>query len=159
VEAVNARLKAGQVGVQALQVGNRLRLQATLPPKPGAGRDRPYQQQIALGIYANRDGLEEAETRARELGVLLARGSLSWISSELGGTCGDWHDDLRHAKETCVRGFIPHLRVFKYPLKWRSCDITVSVLTTKNFPLLKLSPCARPTLRSDRDEYPQPYDP
>ena len=92
VEAVNARLKAGRVGVQVLQVGNRLRLQATLPPKPGSGRDRPYQQQIALGIYANPDGLEEAETRARELGVLLARNSFSWIGSGLGGTCGDWID-------------------------------------------------------------------
>ena len=90
VEAVNARLKAGKVGVQVLQVGNRLRLQATLPPKPGSERDRPYQQQITLGIYANPDGLQEAETRARELGVLLARGSFSWIGSGLGGTCGDW---------------------------------------------------------------------
>jgi len=33
VEAVNARLKVGRVGVQVLQVGNRLRLQATLPSK------------------------------------------------------------------------------------------------------------------------------
>ncbi|TVQ13737.1 MAG: integrase [Leptolyngbya sp. DLM2.Bin27] len=90
VEAVNARLKAGKVGVQVLQVGNRLRLQATLPPKPGSSRDSPYQQQIALGIYANPDGLEEAETRARELGVMLARGSFSWIGSGLGGTSRDW---------------------------------------------------------------------
>lgn len=95
LEAVNARLKAGHVGVQVLQVGNRLRLQATLPPKPGSGKDRPHQQQVMLGIYANPDGLQEAETKARELGVMLARGSFSWSGSGLGGTCGDWVERYR----------------------------------------------------------------
>jgi len=90
IEDVNARLKAGNVGVRVDQVGQRLRLRATLPPKPGSGKDKPYQQQINLGIYANPDGFEEAETRARELGVMLARGSFSWVESGLGGLCKDW---------------------------------------------------------------------
>jgi hypothetical protein len=95
IEEVNARLKAGNVGVRVDQVGSRLRLRATLPPKPGSDKDKPYQQQINLGIYANPDGLAEAEAKARELGVMLARGTFSWVGSGLGGSCQDWVERYR----------------------------------------------------------------
>lgn len=85
LEAVNERLKAGRVGVAVKQVGNRLKLVATLPPKPGSGKDAPHQQQISLGIYANPDGLAEAETRARQLGVMLASGGFSLVQGLTGG--------------------------------------------------------------------------
>lgn len=75
VKAINQRLKNGLVGVSVLQRGDRLFLQATLPPKLGS--DRPSRQ-IALGIYANEFGLAESEALAKKLGSELARGRFDW---------------------------------------------------------------------------------
>lgn len=92
LEAVNARLKAGCIGVSVLRRGDRLWLQATLPPKPGAKRNYDHQQQVPLGIYANPDGLKEAENHAIEMGALIARGTFRWIEFNTGvqGTCQAW---------------------------------------------------------------------
>jgi integrase len=75
VKAINQRLKNALVGVSVLQRGDRLYLQATLPPKPGS--DRPSRQ-LALGIYANEFGLAESEALAKKLGSELARGRFQW---------------------------------------------------------------------------------
>lgn len=74
----NGRLKANRVGVQVQQMGDRLYLRATLPPRPGSDRTEPYQQRIATGIHANPAGLKEAEGQARLVGALLDRGEFSW---------------------------------------------------------------------------------
>ncbi|MEH1778909.1 MAG: hypothetical protein V7K67_32245 [Nostoc sp.] len=58
VEAVNERLKAGKIGVKVEARGDRLSLRATLPLKPGSDKTKPYQQYLALGIYANPTGLQ-----------------------------------------------------------------------------------------------------
>ena len=78
LEKINQRLKAGKVGVSVEQRGDRLCLVATLPPKPGSGRIRPYQQRMALGIKANPAGFKQAELEAKRLGVQLAEGSFTW---------------------------------------------------------------------------------
>ncbi|MBD2437405.1 integrase [Nostoc sp. FACHB-110] len=78
IEAVNDRLKAGKIGVKVEARGDRLSLRATFPPKPGSGKDKPYQQYLPLGIYANPAGLQRAEAEAKIVGGLLAQGEFDW---------------------------------------------------------------------------------
>jgi integrase len=78
LEQINAQLKALKIGVKVWQRGDRLWLRATLPPKPGSGKTRSYQQGIALGIYANPAGLKRAKAEALTVGGLLACKQFSW---------------------------------------------------------------------------------
>ena len=79
---LNQMLKDQKVGVTVQQIGKRLYLQATLPPKPNSGRQKRHQQRIALGIYANAAGLKRAEAEARKLGSLLVLGQFDWADYE-----------------------------------------------------------------------------
>ena len=93
IEAVNERLKAGKIGVKVRARGDRLSLQATLPPRPGSSKTKRHQQDIALGIYNNPAGLQRAEAEAKIVGGLLARGEFDWSryltpDKELGSHCG-----------------------------------------------------------------------
>ena len=74
----NGRLRAARSGVSIVQKCDRLYLQATLPPRPGAEKVNPYQQQIALGIYASPAGISFAEKEARKVGALLASRAFDW---------------------------------------------------------------------------------
>jgi hypothetical protein len=69
LEAVNQRLSEGKIKAKVfLRPGvGTLYLKATLPPKPGSDRPRPYQQVISLGLPANSDGFRRAEQEARIL--------------------------------------------------------------------------------------------
>jgi|SRR6476469_308441 len=78
INQANGRLRAAKVGVTIQQIGNRLYLKATLPPKPSSTKLRPYQQRIALGIHANPAGISLAEKEARKVGALLDCGEFSW---------------------------------------------------------------------------------
>ncbi|MEM7554099.1 MAG: site-specific integrase [Cyanobacteria bacterium P01_A01_bin.84] len=78
LKAVNSRLKAGNIGVSVEQVGKRLYLRATLPPKPNSKRRKQHQQRIKLDIYANKQGVKQAEAEARKLGGLLACREFNW---------------------------------------------------------------------------------
>lgn len=76
--AVTKRLKDGKVQARVYRRGNRLWLQATLPPKPNSDRENPYQQRISLGLPANEDGYRRAEQEAQLLGARLASGTFEW---------------------------------------------------------------------------------
>lgn len=78
LKSANTRLKAGKIGVAIQQIKNSLYLVATFPPKPGSFKDHPYQQRIALGVYANPAGIKFAENEAKYIGGLLATKSFSW---------------------------------------------------------------------------------
>lgn len=99
IEAVNDRLKAGKIGVKVEARGDRLSLRATLPPKPGSGKDKSHQQYIALGIYNNPAGLQRAEAEAKIVGGLLARGEFEWDRYLESGieklSCGYWVDKFK----------------------------------------------------------------
>ncbi|MEH2414457.1 site-specific integrase [Nostoc sp.] len=75
---INDRLKLAQIGVSVEQISNRLYLRATLPPKPNSPKTQPYQQRIALGIYASLEGFKRAEAEARLLGGLIACKNFQW---------------------------------------------------------------------------------
>jgi hypothetical protein len=82
LDEVNARLKAGNIGVVVYQRGDRLSLRATFPPKPGIDKP-PYQQLLSLGIYANPAGLQFAESEAKKVGGLLAQGIQRVYNTEI----------------------------------------------------------------------------
>lgn len=85
---VNGRLRAAKVGVGVEVLGDRLRLRATLPPRPGSQKTNPYQQRISLGLPANLDGLRQAEKEARLVGAQLAAREFEW-SRWVSGATGD----------------------------------------------------------------------
>ena len=74
----NGRLRSGRVGVTIEQFGGKLRLRATLPPKPGSKKEQPFQQRITVGLPANPVGLREAEKEARLIGAQLAANEFTW---------------------------------------------------------------------------------
>lgn len=91
----NGRLKDSKVGVVIQQIGDRLYLRATLPPKPGSDRTEEFQQRISLGLRANPNDLSLAEKEARKVGALIACREFSWepyLGKQLGKSesCGDW---------------------------------------------------------------------
>lgn len=78
LEAVNQRLRDGRHKAKIYPRGNMLWLQATLPPRPGDSRPKPYQQKIRLGLTANEEGFRQAEGEAKLLGSLLTTGKFDW---------------------------------------------------------------------------------
>jgi len=98
----NGRLKAAKIGVTILQRGDRLYLQAVLPPRPGSNKFMPCQQQIALGIHANASGISLAEKEARKVGYLRDAQEFDWglygvKLAQPSETVGDW---IRKFEET-----------------------------------------------------------
>lgn len=78
IRQINARLKAGKVGVSVQQRGDRLCLRGTLPPRPNSTKDKPFRQEIYLGVYCNPAGFNYAENEAKLVGSLLAKREFSW---------------------------------------------------------------------------------
>lgn len=75
--------------------GDRLTLRATLPPKPGSGKNAPYQQRVYVGLPASPAGLREAEKLARLLGAQVVAKEFSWDvwgneRSPTARSCGEW---------------------------------------------------------------------
>ncbi|WP_242041206.1 site-specific integrase [Leptolyngbya sp. FACHB-261] len=75
---LNQRLKAARLGFVVEQRGNSLVLRGTLPPRPGTGRLRPYQQRLSLSLAANADGLKQAEQAAKVIAAQLIQKTFDW---------------------------------------------------------------------------------
>jgi integrase len=80
IQAANARLKAGKRGIAIEAKGDRLTLRATLPPKLNSGKDKPYQQRIYLGWYANPAGIKSAEAEALRVSSDLVQNKFDWAN-------------------------------------------------------------------------------
>jgi hypothetical protein len=78
ITSANARLKSAKTGVTIEAKGDRLTLRATLPPKPSSGKDKPYQQRIYLGWYANPAGIKRAEAEAHKISENLLKDKFTW---------------------------------------------------------------------------------
>lgn len=78
IAQANGRLKSAKVGVVIQQIGDRLYLRATYPPKPNSVQQQPYQQRLALGCHANPAGVSFAEREARKIGALLDCKQFDW---------------------------------------------------------------------------------
>ncbi len=104
----NGRLKASKAGVAILQRGDRLYLQAVLPPRPGSGKLSPCQQQISLGIHASTVGISLAEKEARRVGYLRDAREFDWglygggNSKQASETIADWVGKFEAAKRSAV---------------------------------------------------------
>ncbi len=103
----NGRLKASKTGVTILQRGDRLYLQAVLPPRPGFGKSSPCQRQIALGIHANTVGISLAEKEARKLGYLRDAKEFDWELydrkvPQKSETIADWLAKFEQSKRDTV---------------------------------------------------------
>lgn len=57
---------------------HRLRLRKTLPPRPGSGRAKWYQQAVTLGLNADSDGVKQAMLDVIELNRLLSERRFDW---------------------------------------------------------------------------------
>jgi len=78
IKAANGRLKSGGVRVRLQAIGDSLYLRATLPPKPGSDKEKPYQQRIALGTAPNPRTIKLAESEARKVGALIETNCFEW---------------------------------------------------------------------------------
>jgi integrase len=78
INQANGRLKNANCRVKIRERGNKLYLQATLPPKPDSEKDRPYQQEIALGVQSTPAGVSLAEREARKISALLDCKQFDW---------------------------------------------------------------------------------
>jgi integrase len=89
---INRDLDALNIGVSVEVRGKRVYLRATLPPKPGTGKPTPSRQRIALGVFANEQGLQRAKAEAIKLGGLIACGDFDWALYGKNDiqTCGEW---------------------------------------------------------------------
>ena len=109
INQANGRLKAAKTGVTILQRGDRLYLQAVLPPRPGSAKSSSCQQQIALGIHANTVGISLAEKEARRIGYLRDAQEFDWgfycgNFKQPSETVADWVGKFEEAKRSTVCG-------------------------------------------------------
>lgn len=97
VRAVNLALKADCYSVAIRIRGKKLVLVATLPPKFGSTKRKPYQQRIPTKQGSTRRGLKRAKVQALILGDQLERDMFSWdywinvpADDPIPETCGYW---------------------------------------------------------------------
>lgn len=107
INQANGRLKAAKAGVTILQRGDRLYLQAVLPPRPNSGKSLACQQQIALGIHANAVGVSLAEKEARKLGYLRDSKEFGWELyypkvAQKTETIADWLAKFEQSKRAVI---------------------------------------------------------
>ncbi len=95
ITKTNDKLRSVGVRVTIEQRGSKLSLRAILPPKPGSGKDKPYQQYLSLGVGATIAGLQFAEAEAKRVAAALDMKQFDW-TPYLGeqwqkrDTCGHW---------------------------------------------------------------------
>jgi hypothetical protein len=78
IAEANAALKAARIGVRLLRSHGRIRLRATLPPKPGSSRKTPHQQRITIGVRATLSGVRVAIDKAKQVSAALEGGRFDW---------------------------------------------------------------------------------
>ena len=98
INAAQQRLKVAKIRVSIRRKGDAIFLRATLPPKPGHHRSRPFQQRIALFLPCTKRGIKLAQARAVTLGNELIENKFEWKNwwkprkSIAVGTAGYWID-------------------------------------------------------------------
>lgn len=105
------------MGIETRGVGRWVYLRATLPPKPGSARLRPYQQRIALQVQDLPQNKQRIRAAAKRLAYELSAGSFDWAAW---GFVEDRPDKAETLREL-VDGFEQHLRATR-DLKATSFD-------------------------------------
>jgi len=98
IARLNAVFRSEKNGATIEQIGDRLYIRGTFPPKPRDARREPYFQRIALGIYANASGVKRAKEEVKRISSDLAMGRFSWdayLKKTLSNqTVADWVKEL-----------------------------------------------------------------
>ncbi|MEG3437312.1 site-specific integrase [Pannus brasiliensis CCIBt3594] len=107
LEQINKALKTAKAGITIEVHGDRLYLRGTFPPKPGSGREKPYQQRLALRVEGipvrdNHDGLKYAKATALEMAGQLLKGQFDWAewvgeSPRPARSLGDWVSEFERS--------------------------------------------------------------
>ncbi|MBD2491269.1 site-specific integrase [Aulosira sp. FACHB-615] len=77
IKEANGRLKNNYCGLTIEQIGGRLYIRGTLPPKALLGKNKPYQQRISAA-NANADGVKIAERLAKKISVQIDAKTFDW---------------------------------------------------------------------------------
>ncbi len=77
IKEANGRLKNNYCGLRIEQIGGRLYLRGTLPPKPLSGKNKPHRQRISAA-NANQDGVKIAERLAKKISVQMDAKTFDW---------------------------------------------------------------------------------
>lgn len=77
IAAANGRLRAGGVRVRIKRRKQALYLRATLPGKPGTGKDSD-RYEVALGVAANPAGMKRAEAEAKRMDSEISLNQFRW---------------------------------------------------------------------------------
>lgn len=77
IKEANGRLKSNYCGLRIEQVGGKLYLRGTLPPKPFSDNNKDYQQRISAAS-ANQEGVKIAERLAKKISVQLDAKTFDW---------------------------------------------------------------------------------
>jgi integrase len=98
IKEANGRLKNNYCGLRIEQIGGRLYIRGTLPPKPFSGKNEDYQQRISAA-NANPDGVKIAEKLAKKISVQIDAKTFDWadyIDSAVDSspTIGQWIEDF-----------------------------------------------------------------
>lgn len=78
IRQANGRLKQAKCRIRIQQIGNRLYLRGTLPPRPDEPEGPARQQRLSLGAAATPAGLKQAESEARLISAQLDCGAFDW---------------------------------------------------------------------------------
>lgn len=117
IKEANGRLKNNYCGLRIEQIGGRLYIRGTLPPKPFSGKNEDYQQRISAA-NANPDGVKIAERLAKKISVQLDAKTfdwadyLDWGAFENTKTIGDLIEDFER------NYFLRRTKTFKTDTTW-----------------------------------------
>lgn len=94
IKEANGRLKSNHIRLKIEQIGGKLYLRGTLPPKFNLEKNKPYQQRISVAS-ANQAGVKIAEGLAKKISFQLDENIFTWsdylqTDVEESKTIGDW---------------------------------------------------------------------
>ncbi|MEO0985976.1 MAG: hypothetical protein AAFY20_10540 [Cyanobacteria bacterium J06639_14] len=116
MEKVDRAIEKANQGLKRVKIerrGQKLALRGSLPKKPGEGRGN-RQRYLALGIFANPDGVKVALAKAQRLESDLLFERFRWGDWEAGGsgsggkTAADWGQELGTIKAGTVKSSSYH---------------------------------------------------
>lgn len=101
IRIANDRLKIAKLRVRIRRKGDALYLRATLPPKPDSGRAGSVRPDLPTGLPASKEGLKQAENKARLLAGKLATKTFDWA---------EWLNEKPPEQQT-IREWVGKLKV------------------------------------------------
>ncbi|MEH1765776.1 MAG: site-specific integrase [Nostoc sp.] len=128
IKEANGRLRNYSINIE--QIGSRLYLRATLPPKPQSTKNNWHQQRINIAV-ADLDGVKLAEKSAKTLILQLDTKTFDWSdymelqSKTIGQVVDDFEKDYFHRRA----------KNFKSKSTWRVEYATVFKTLNPNIPL------------------------